>query len=414
MELIRTFHPVGQGAFYSERIIDGNNEYNVVYDCGSDTKFKNKVERIEEWVKDKEIHLLCISHLDNDHVNLVKYLVKHSIKIHKVMMPFINNEEKILLINRNRIFKEGMSSLLNNPSNFFGENVKILYIDRYEDVNDNNTTVLDLSDNNLTTEGVWSSGSEIIINHILKWRYIPYNFKREDRLQQFKNLLNHNNIDYNKLCSDKKYTLNLLKHDLKKLRNIFRQVDGNINTNSMLIFSLPSNSGLFQKLEIQRDQIMYTLKSLKGYTGSDVYNYKIKFAIKEILNKPGCIYTGDAKVDISHYDKIFKKYHKFIGTVQIPHHGSNKDFCIKLFNKLSNNQYLFCPVSFGEKNKYNHPTNKNVKYALDIYFKKERVEVLNYGNLSKKLIVIGVTEKEESTCIQIFQNKAQEIKELIK
>ena len=39
MKLIRTFHPVGHGAFYTERFYDENvnNIANVVYDCGSKT-----------------------------------------------------------------------------------------------------------------------------------------------------------------------------------------------------------------------------------------------------------------------------------------------------------------------------------------------------------------------------------------
>ena len=37
MKMIRTFHPVGQGAFYSEEFFDseGNCVFRVVYDCGS-------------------------------------------------------------------------------------------------------------------------------------------------------------------------------------------------------------------------------------------------------------------------------------------------------------------------------------------------------------------------------------------
>ena len=34
----RTFHPVGQGAFYSER----HENYNIVYDCGSVNVSKGK------------------------------------------------------------------------------------------------------------------------------------------------------------------------------------------------------------------------------------------------------------------------------------------------------------------------------------------------------------------------------------
>ena len=39
--LKRTFHPVGQGAFFTEQFFDNNKDmllYNVVYDCGSKSK----------------------------------------------------------------------------------------------------------------------------------------------------------------------------------------------------------------------------------------------------------------------------------------------------------------------------------------------------------------------------------------
>lgn len=47
MELIRTFHSVGQGAFYTEKHIFDTNEFVIVYDCGSKTlkgkKFETKM-----------------------------------------------------------------------------------------------------------------------------------------------------------------------------------------------------------------------------------------------------------------------------------------------------------------------------------------------------------------------------------
>lgn len=44
-KIIRTFHPIGQGAFYSERFYDfhGDNCLNIVYDCGVlDVKKRHK------------------------------------------------------------------------------------------------------------------------------------------------------------------------------------------------------------------------------------------------------------------------------------------------------------------------------------------------------------------------------------
>ena len=90
MKMIRTFQPVGQGAFYSEEFFDseGNCVFCVVYDCGS-LKFcglqRNsdgtplEREDIEGRVKrafpnGHGIDILFVSHLDDDHVNLIPCL----------------------------------------------------------------------------------------------------------------------------------------------------------------------------------------------------------------------------------------------------------------------------------------------------------------------------------------------------
>ena len=72
-KIIRTFHPVGQGAFYSER----HENFNVVYDCGTeypkrtDKGIKRTVETA--FRKDEEIDILFISHFDFDHVGHIDY-----------------------------------------------------------------------------------------------------------------------------------------------------------------------------------------------------------------------------------------------------------------------------------------------------------------------------------------------------
>ena len=44
MEMVRSFLPVGQGAFYTEQFADGTN---VIYDCGSE----NGIRMIKEMIK---------------------------------------------------------------------------------------------------------------------------------------------------------------------------------------------------------------------------------------------------------------------------------------------------------------------------------------------------------------------------
>ena len=76
--IIRTFHPVGQGAFYSER----HNDFNIVYDCG--TEWKNRGKKVidktiqSSFSKEDVIDILFISHFDYDHVSKIKVFYNHT------------------------------------------------------------------------------------------------------------------------------------------------------------------------------------------------------------------------------------------------------------------------------------------------------------------------------------------------
>ena len=117
MKLIRTFHPVGQGAFYSERHIIDATEFTVVYDCGSTTFREKKLEtKIKStFPKGHTIDILFISHFHSDHINGIEFLKKHCI-IKKVVLPLINNEAKVLLKISNFLDDNNSNTqLIDNP-----------------------------------------------------------------------------------------------------------------------------------------------------------------------------------------------------------------------------------------------------------------------------------------------------------
>ena len=73
-QITRIFHPVGQGAFYSERHTIGNENFNIVYDCGS---LSSKIDSVvQDFADQNEIDVLFISHFDQDHVNKIKLLLQ--------------------------------------------------------------------------------------------------------------------------------------------------------------------------------------------------------------------------------------------------------------------------------------------------------------------------------------------------
>ena len=97
----RIIHPVGQGAFYSEKIHINNQSFNIVYDCGSNTSYKvngkKKVVQTEVrsyYHKEETINLLFISHFDNDHVNGLEYLKDHC-NIKCVIMPLLTPSARL-------------------------------------------------------------------------------------------------------------------------------------------------------------------------------------------------------------------------------------------------------------------------------------------------------------------------------
>lgn len=80
MKVTRTFHPVGQGTFFSERFYMEDQQgtvHNIVYDCGVKWGYKGKVKHVvtQAFTQSDVIEYLFISHLDYDHVSLVKTLI---------------------------------------------------------------------------------------------------------------------------------------------------------------------------------------------------------------------------------------------------------------------------------------------------------------------------------------------------
>ncbi|MDT2849738.1 hypothetical protein P7H60_11355 [Vagococcus carniphilus] len=97
-------YPVGQGFFYSGTI----NKFQLVYDCGVESKGKSKIEinslkRLVDYyeleVNDtKVIDMLVISHFDYDHVSGLLYLLS-KYNVRKMYIPYYNNPKILYLIN---------------------------------------------------------------------------------------------------------------------------------------------------------------------------------------------------------------------------------------------------------------------------------------------------------------------------
>lgn len=91
--LIRTIHPVGHGAFYTEELYDGNRQVTVVYDCGwkektDKTALQREVNGFLQLPVKRHIDILFISHFDSDHVDGIKMLQPYIDRQTKLVMAF--------------------------------------------------------------------------------------------------------------------------------------------------------------------------------------------------------------------------------------------------------------------------------------------------------------------------------------
>ncbi|HGE5939640.1 TPA: hypothetical protein ACGGRZ_001906 [Escherichia coli] len=363
----RIFFPIGQGAFYAEK----HETFNVVYDCGNwkQTNLSKKVVS-QSFSKSEGIKILFISHFDWDHISLIKTLKRSVCSIDYVILPLLHENQKILLRNLYRPLDYDAQILINSPENFFGEGTKIIYITPAEnnEVNDITINIDDESESAPSTN--ISSGTIVKVSgNNYDWCFIPFNIKNNERARGVEEKLESAGFDVEKLKTEPSYTINniISKADKNKLKNIYNSLQGKINENSLVIYSGPSKPC--------GDDNIFVISKINNHMRSP---HSI------IYNKVGCIYTGDVDLNEFEIKSVYSKYWNMVGTVQIPHHGAEKDFDPDFLKS----NYLFCPISFGVENTYGHPSYKVISNIL-----------------SNDSEYICVTEKMDSGYIQCLRFK---------
>ncbi len=392
--LERIFHPVGQGAFYSER----HEGFNMVYDCGTSYVNVNKksITQIvsKSFAKDVAIDILFISHFDFDHVSKISALFKRKKgeadrKIHKVVLPLLHEKEKNILINLYRILDGNILKLIENPQRFFGDDTVIIMVEPTKSHNEEiDGERLYIDDINKSRK--IKSGTKLLKKN-LDWLYIPYNHEYTSRHQILEEKLKEKNLDLdiNKLKKNPKFSLDeIFIEKRKEIKKVYTELEGNINQNSMVVYSGPASTNK-----------RFSKKS---------YHYSSKFYNEnfEFVSRVACVYTGDSNLNIIDITAIFKSYWKNVGTIQVPHHGDMSSFNE---NVLQNKNYC-CPVSVGNNNIYGHPSvglkSKILKYDSYPYLVTE--------DLNSEYIELISLEKSTLPSWVVYQIQQKNISEINK
>lgn len=144
--MTRTFHSVGQGAFYTE-VYDG---FNVVYDCGSSTGHNLVTNEIKKEFHEKEkIDLLFISHFHEDHINGLDFLLDYC-DVKYIILPLQYEEDKVytLMDNYYHLYKD--NEMILDPEKFVGERAKLVFVQPTEPDKVSNATdnIINIKDYN--------------------------------------------------------------------------------------------------------------------------------------------------------------------------------------------------------------------------------------------------------------------------
>ena len=363
MKVIRSFHPVGQGAFYSERFYEDEGSearYNIVYDCGTSWGSIIKAKKVVSQAFDKKdvIDYLFISHLDYDHISLVLTLIDSVKCVRKIVLPLVHKDEIEVGIALNVLSNH------NDAADFLQ-----LVADFVNGVISNDRRRLDSEivfvgseeERSLPNTQLWVNGCRRLLDSGLDWVFIPYNLKQQDRkeelISELDQLLHNAKLimkveDYKEALPssgaglfDKLKNPDFVKKVIatKELKNAiksaYEKVTGGVNANSLLLYSGPSSTR-------------------SGYRMVEsCYRWRDHY----ITRRCACLYTGDSNCDLPEWKAQFGMIWDNIGTIQLPHHGSSQSFDTD--NNPIDRGYVF-PVSCGNNNNYGHPSGKVLAYLL--------------------------------------------------
>lgn len=323
MKLTRTFHPVGQGAFYSETMQDDEERqvFNVVYDCGSESGKSGLNREIADYCSiHSEIDALFVSHFHNDHVNGILDLI-HNCNVKRIFIPIITTEVLIDSFIYNMIEAKAVQNAANAFIRFCVENRQNSVVSirdfRLEDI-----PIGIYSERRKDIE-IIETGIELGISIVIDdlWEYIPCNIRNQNAAdfaaafqQRFQNLFdNFAAIRFDEIEAYFADAQNFA--DVRDFYNSFYR-NRDRNEQSMVVLSKPVRLA-------QRSQSC-------------------------------CLFTGDMPLRRHEYLEGMRRYYSsdwcLIETLQSPHHGAANDNPRDLFDVPRS-----CVICCGKNNRYRHP-----------------------------------------------------------
>lgn len=330
IKILRTIHGVGQGGFFTERFSAFNRSNNVVYDCGSSTKWNGgcviRLAIEEAFTVGESIDYVFVSHFDEDHCNGLEMLCKHC-KVRRIIVPLLTALEYHLCLNG--LMGRSVQTIAKSIEDGEYREAEVLAITEVGP--DYREEQFDPSAPMMPARHEKESGVPFHIGEF--WRYLPFNFRHSARLQSLLIALRNKGLDCQRIQDgDSEY---ILQHK-KSIKDALASLPGGANVNSLAVLSTPC-------------------EYLSPMPGCPYCPNHPTFPLPccQPIDS-SCLYLGDYDARGNQRATELIKYYagrSHIGMLQLPHHGSRHSFSPKLLSLRPE----LCFVSCGAKNHYRHP-----------------------------------------------------------
>lgn len=387
MHGIFRFHNVGQGLFYSGRLINTNDpknheHFSFVYDCGSVPSKDSLNREIDSFKKslplagssgEKRLNLLVISHLHDDHVNGLERLLK-GVKVDTVVMPFLDEGLKSLPLLESTEEDEFLSDLYRDPVEWFAsKGVRRIFLLVAEDTtfekkdgSPDQTMISGESDIFVDTERfsykekVKDTYIALLKSHStikcrkFGWEFHFENLKLDPELIDTYTSIVEEHKDKHGSLEDilkSKHLTKVLMEDIRKTpcKNI-------LNRTSVILLHQPIASVAHVKLRLCNCRFCrYGMPPRR---------------IKNIFY--GSILTGDIHLNKNESFQIIDSppLKRLYSVIQFPHHGAYNKRNIDYFGALPT---IATVLSYGIANRYDHPHGKVVNRLRRPAFVNEKM-----------------------------------------
>lgn len=326
IDFLRSLRPVGQGAFYTEVFKkDDGTLFTVVYDCGTETDSSILEAQIDEFKKEiTQIDLLFISHFHKDHISGLDKLLK-KIPVIKTVIPMLPAHIMTLARVQNLLQckEEALAAdaiikelyLSDKTPKRFGKVIVVEPLD-YSDLSDEEKG---------KGLGERAKSGSCIDGFESLWEYVPFNSV---------SIPDQRAIDF-----------------MKGLKDITGALDndGNLHVSKIIRGCRTKVMALYKDVMKGADENLYTMTVESRPSGS-----LAKGSDPSVVREARCLYTGD--FDSVGNDSLWNRFtmvydYPSIGTVQIPHHGSKRNWRQEFLEGAPRRFF----ISVGTTNTYHHP-----------------------------------------------------------